>query len=286
VFSLAKSQKNFWNSKDAYLGQTRPENIPVTFAKGVLADTGIVFCRIAFSNNGKEIYYTFAKDWNDYTGSGTSSMFFDGKKWVKSKTLFPELAEPTFSIDEQSLYLRGKGSIIWKADRINNGWSKPHKYLDMPYGLYNLMPTLSGNFYVGSNGNVSDKNDYSSYKFSLFTISQKDTVVKSLGSPLNQPGFNGDLFIAPDESYIIISTNETPDYESELYISFRKKDKTWTQPVSLGAEINTGKAHRFGQYVTPDGKYLFYTWGTSSKDCATYWVRFDTLLKKLKPAEL
>jgi hypothetical protein len=37
--------------------------------------------------------------------------------------------------------------------------------------------------------------------------------------------------------------------------------------------------------VTPDSKYLFYTWGTSAKDSAIYWVRFDTLLESLKPKQ-
>ena len=52
--------------------------------------------------------------------------------------------------------------------------------------------------------------------------------------------------------------------------------------VSLGSKIDDGLAHRWGQYVTPDGKYLFYSHGTSAKDCAIYWVRFDTLLKELR----
>jgi hypothetical protein len=77
-----------------------------------------------------------------------------------------------------------------------------------------------------------------------------------------------------------VSTNETPDYESELYISFRRPNDTWTAPVSLGPRINNGIAHRWGQFVTADEKYLFYSYGTSEKDCAIYWVRFDTLLKK------
>jgi len=107
--------------------------------------------------------------------------------------------------------------------------------------------------------------------------------VKSLGRPLNEPGFNGDLYIAPDESYMIVSAKETKTYESELYISFRNPDLTWTVPVSLGPLINNGLAHRWGQYVTPDGKYLFYSYGTSEKDCAIYWVRFDKLLESLRP---
>ena len=81
---------------------------------------------------------------------------------------------------------------------------------------------------------------------------------------------------------MIISANETPTYECELFISFRKPDLTWTSPRSLGADINRGAAHRFGQYVTPDKKYLIYTKGTSEKDCNFYWLRFDKLLEKLR----
>jgi hypothetical protein len=86
-------------------------------------------------------------------------------------------------------------------------------------------------------------------------------------------------WVAPDESYIIISAKETPTYECELWISFRQPNKTWSNPESLGPMINKGSAHRFGQYVSPDGKYLFYTKGTSEQDCNYYWVRFDRLLK-------
>ena len=53
--------------------------------------------------------------------------------------------------------------------------------------------------------------------------------------------------------------------------------------MSLGPKINDGLAHRWGQLVTPDGKYLFYCRGTSEKDCAVYWVRFDKLLASLRP---
>jgi hypothetical protein len=110
--------------------------------------------------------------------------------------------------------------------------------------------------------------------------------VESLGRPVNEPGFNGDLYIAPDESFMIVSAKETKTYESQLYITFHKHDGTWTEPRSLGAKINEGVAHRWGQYVSPDGKYLFYCHGTSEKDCGIYWVRFDKLLARLRPGNL
>ena len=78
---------------------------------------------------------------------------------------------------------------------------------------------------MGSNGNQGSKRDYSTYDFCALTIVGTDTTVASLGATINTLAFDGDFFISPDESYIIISSKETPTYECELWISFRKKDK-------------------------------------------------------------
>jgi hypothetical protein len=276
------AQTNFLDSPDAYLAQTPPSETPKIFAPGMLADSGIVLGRVAFSKDGKEFYYGFARHWFDFNGTGVKEIIFDGKKWNKPNVLVEALSNPTFSIDGTKLYFGGNNSDVWQSDKEGSGWGKPILFLDKQYGLYNFMPTTSGVFYVGSNANQGSKNDYSTYDFCTLNIATGDTVIKSLGAPLNTTAFDGDFYIAPDESYIIISAKETKTYECELWISFRKADKTWTTPESLGPKINEGLAHRFGQYVSPDGKYLFYTKGTGEKDCNFYWVRFDGLLKKLR----
>ena len=50
-----------------------------------------------------------------------------------------------------------------------------------------------------------------------------------LPRPVNSPDFEGDAFIAPDESYIIVSTFRKEDNmgQSDLYISFRSEDGSW-----------------------------------------------------------
>lgn len=275
-------QTNFFQSKQAYLGLRPPGEKPEVFAKGLLTDSGFAIGRVAFSNDGQTFFYSYAKHWYSGQGNGTSAITFDGQQWSKPTVIAENLTLPTLSIDGKSLFLLGNGGVIWETEKEGAIWSTPKQYLKLSYDLYNFMPTISGNYYVGSNGTWGKMNDYSTYKFSLLRINGDDTTIKSLGTPLNKPGFNGDFYIAPDESYIIISTNESPDYESELYISFRKKDASWTKPISLGENINRGKAHRFGQYVSPDGKYLFYTSGTAEKDTQIYWLRFDKLLKNLK----
>jgi WD40-like Beta Propeller Repeat len=276
------AQTNFLNGPDAYLGQKPQGDTPQIFAKGMLADSGIVLGKVAFSKDGRCFYYSFARHWFDDNGSGTKEIRFDGMKWLKPLLIAEKITNPAFSPDETKLYLGAGGGQVWVLNKTNKGWSKPEFWLENNYGLYNFQEANSGTFYLGSNGTKGSKRDWSTYDFCKLNISGKDTIISSLGNVINTSAFDGDFFIAPYESYIIISAKETPTYDSELWISFRKKDNTWSVPQSLGSKINNGLAHRFGQYVSPDGKYLFYTRGTGEADCNIYWVRFDTILKKLK----
>lgn len=282
---LLHAQGNFWESPDAYLGQARPSDTPKIFAPGLLSENGtFVMGRIAFSKDGKEFYYTQNDSWESAQHARLKTIRYSDHRWSKPIIVTEQFISPALSIDGSVLYMR-KGNMknVWQSRRTGDGWSAPTSFIEKNVGVYDFMPTISGNYYVGSDPGPEDVKNGSTYVFSLLTISNGDVSVKSLGRPLNEPGFNGDLYVAPDESYMIVSAKETKTYESELYISFRKADKTWTIPVSLGPQINDGLAHRWGQYVTPDGKYLFYSHGTSEKDCAIYWVRFDKLLESLRP---
>lgn len=279
-----QAQDKFWESDQAYLGQQPPGDDPKVFANQLLKDSGIVLGKVSFSKDGRAFYYSYAAHWFDDSRSGTKEIRFDGEKWLKPVVIAEKVTNPAFSPDHKSIFLGGSNGQVWVIDRTGNGWSKPRLWMEKPYGLYNFQAANSGTFYTGSNGTQGSKQDWGSYDFCTLIITGKDTVIASLGTMINTPGFDGDFFIAPDESYIIVSARETKDFESELWISFRKKDRTWTAPHSLGDKINDGLAHRFGQYVSPDGKYLFYTKGTSEADCAVYWVRFDRLFSKLRSA--
>jgi hypothetical protein len=290
AFIYANAQSNFWNTRNAYLGQTPPSDTPELFAPNILIqnnDTGFALDRVAFSNDGKEFYYCYNTSWFSTKNLKIKYFQFKENAWKGPFVLNEQFQTPTFSIDGNTLYFPGGDSlsaILWQSKRTDNGWTNPSIAFRTNYSLYDLAPTKNGNMYVGTSGTWGKPSDYSTYDIAVINVSNQDTVLHNLGAPINNDtAFDGDFFIAPDESYIIISTNETKDFECELYISFHKQDKTWTKPVSLGPLINDGTAHRFGEYVTPDNKYLFYTKGTSEKDCHIYWVRFDLLLKKLKP---
>jgi hypothetical protein len=277
---------SFWDDSAAYLGQKPPADTPRVFAPGLLADTGIALDRVAFSPDGKEFYYCYNTTWFSFKDLKIKYFRYVDGAWKGPLVLNEGFNSPTFSVDGNTLYFPGGdslGGILWQSKRSGDKWSKPSVYFREKYSLYDLMPTTSGNMYIGTNGDWGKADDYSSYDIGVINVTGRDTALQNLGSPLNtKNAFDGDFFVAKDESYIIISTKETKDFECELHISFRKPDKTWGAPQSLGPLINNGVAHRWGQYVTPDGKFLFYTQGTSEKDCHIYWVRFDRLLKDLK----
>jgi hypothetical protein len=136
-----------------------------------------------------------------------------------------------------------------------------------------LQDTYSGTLYASAKNAINKvgENDWSK-----IIINKSDTLVQSLGLPLNTPPNNMDFYISKDESYIIIASGG-------LKISFNKKDGTWTNPKSLGPNINSFLGE-WGPYVTKDNKYLFFTAGNKRDYSDTYvrWVRIDNLISSLR----
>ena len=67
-------------------------------------------------------------------------------------------------------------------------------------------------------------------------------------------------FIAPDESYLLLTVIGRPDAigRSDYYVVFRNPDDSWSEPVNLGQPINRPGGMGYSPYVSPDGKYLFF----------------------------
>jgi hypothetical protein len=77
----------------------------------------------------------------------------------------------------------------------------------------------------------------------------------------------GNPYVSPDEDYFIFNSTRTGGFGStDLYISYKKNDGTWTNPKNLGNTINTSTAEN-GSEITDDGLYMTYV---SNND--VYWV--------------
>ena len=66
--------------------------------------------------------------------------------------------------------------------------------------------------------------------------------------------------VAPDESFIVfysIKPGALGGTETNLYLTLRRLDGTWTKPKNLGPRINSGY-YEHGPRISPDKKYLFF----------------------------
>ena len=80
---------------------------------------------------------------------------------------------------------------------------------------------------------------------------------KNLGESINTNLKEVDPSIAPDESYIIFCRREE-GRGWDLYISFKKRDGSWSIAKNMGDQINSNAAE-FCPTMSADGKYLFFT---------------------------
>jgi len=92
--------------------------------------------------------------------------------------------------------------------------------------------------------------------------------------------------IAPDASFMVfysIRPGALSGTETDLYLTLRRPDGTWTKPRNMGPRINSGY-YEFGARISPDKKYMFFTrsngwYENSNRDTSDiYWVELKDYL--------
>lgn len=264
-----------------YLKQEPPSVIPKVFAPGIISkDTEYEFGSV-FTNAGDEFFYgvdNFGKSEIRYTR-------LVDDKWIAPKTIVVHerygYNDPFLSPDEARLYfisnraLDGVGDKInhdiWYVEKRENGWSDPINAgtnINSADKEYYISFTKDGTMYFSSNVNAPEERK--GYDFDIYYSKSIDGVFQkavALGDSINTPRYEADVFIDPDESYIIFSAGRQDGLgRGDLYISFKNADGTWGKSKNMDRPINSEK-HELCPFVSLDGKYLFYT---SNKDI--YWV--------------
>lgn len=267
-----------------YLGQIPPDNTPKRF--NLSTNHGFAALeRIAISNDGKSILYHENNGYNPSSIARVKNYNFENNKWNGPFTLFEGAEAPAISITGDTMYF-GRGGFVWYSVKNNTEWTEPIKFsTNISYWHY-LQVTNSGTFYAAMK-NARDK--IGTTDWSKIIINHTDTLITSLGAPLNTTKDNLDFYISRDESYIIFASDRTDIVKYgyfDLFISFKKNDKSWTIPQNLGKIINDPAEVRWGPFVSPDNKYLFYsrTSKPDNSDACTYWIRIDNVVDSLRKA--
>jgi Tol biopolymer transport system component len=272
-----------------YFGQKPPGEIPIKFAPGIISKENRYELMSAFSANGKEFCFTVTNEqWSHFEIWYSK---FELNKWSAPKVI-PFLPSsgafgPVFSPDGASIFFSSANwvthpSTIWYSTRKKSGWGGPVK---LPAPVNSVADQWQ--FSIAKDGTLLFTSNRPGGKGG-YDLYMAERVNGKYDSAVNVTALNSakdeySAFIAPDKSYIIFSSQRNGGYGwDDLYISFRKKDKTWSPPITLGPRINTTHAE-FSTQVSPDGKYLFYSkWDVKNKWSDIYWVRIDKCIERLK----
>lgn len=215
-----------------------------------------------FSPDGKEFYYTtiiptktnvitFTELLEDNTWSEPKVASFSGSD------IYSDF-DPLFSPDGSKLYFSSKRTLlgnmnshIWYVERINGVWGKPH--------YVSLLGPDENEFYSSITGDGDIYfNMWSTGK--IYKAKKTDTtyVVEELPEIINAGFSKGDVFISPDEDYLIFAGYRDDSYgNADLYISFNINSK-WIEPENLGKPINSSKQEMCPS-VTSDGKIFIFS---------------------------
>lgn len=262
-----------------YMGQQEPGLKAKPFAPNFVSTEESEFGSV-FSQDKTEFFY--GVDVNGRNQIRYSRLVENN--WTKPEIILSHdlygYNDPFLSPDEQRLYFITRRSLdglerkndhdIWYVEKTENGWSEPINAgtnINSDGNEYYISFTSDGTMYFSSNINASeDDEDNLDIYYSKFVDGEFQKAVR-LPESVNTPNYEADVFVAPDESYIIFcSTRPDGLGRGDLYISFKNADGTWSEAVNMGDRINT-KHHELCPFVTADGKYLFFT-----SDQDIYWV--------------
>lgn len=263
IVAFSQEKSDFPVLSGPYLGQKPPGMTPEIFAPGIIS-TGYSERIAAFTPDGKEFYYIlygaphmvilFTKEEN---GRWTKPRVapFSGK-YGGEFNISPDGTKIVFG-SFQPLDSQGAESEIghtWIVERCGADWNEPKPLRPELFGYPSL--SLEGNLYFDSvREDVIGGTDVYMSKL----IDGEYTEPVSLGDNVNSEIDEIDPFIAPDESYIIFLRRVQKGLgTTDLFISFRKSDGSWTKANNMGEPINSS-ALEICPSVSPDGKYFFFT---------------------------
>jgi hypothetical protein len=279
VLSLGISVLSFAQIPDGpYLGQAPPGSTPEVFAPGLISITGRRDTKAVFSADGQECFigtvishtftllYTRVEEGHWLGLVEADFLSVTGKR------------EPYITPDGQKLFFVGDWADIYVSTRTEGQWSAASKVgspISTSAEEWHPTVTTDGTLYFCS---TRDGN-YFIYRSRLDEGQYKE--VEELDSTVNSPQYGAwDPYIAPDESYMIFSSERPDGYGStDQYVSYLNEDSTWTEPQNLGSAINKSGIE-YGSYVSCDGEYYFFSrpagWGPDI-EADIYWVDTEIL---------
>ena len=262
-----------------YLGQSPPGDTPVVFAPGIVSTAKRELNSI-FTPDGNAFYFSI---WHGSDSVVVMEMRQSEEGWTEPSPAsftspFGEV-DPFISPDGSRIFFGSKRPLpgaeapetdwqIWFADRVGESWNEPIWLPEtINSGARQIYPSVdaAGTLYFQSQreGTIGGSDIFVSR-----LVEGEYTAAENVGPPISSEYDEGDVFIAPDGSYLIFVSSDRPDSfgSGDLYISYLQDDASWSAAVNVGEAINTDQFD-YCPVVSPDGQYFFY-----SSEGQVYWM--------------
>lgn len=268
--SCSTNQTDFPVLKGPYLGQKPPGTTPEVFAPGIVSSKEFIEFKGSFSPDGKEYYF-----YKHALPEFIPTLFFtkiEKGKWTKPAELQitkgARAAHPCISHDNKWLFFtwtfgrdQTRKSGYYVSARTDTGWSVPQF---AGRGMY-LTSDNSGQLYTTE----SVWGDQPKHYLSKITLSKG--VLSNYERQTIKPHYENQTHpcIASDGSYIIFDINVQ---DGSLFVSFKDTDGNWGEAIDLTR--HGFKPDIRGAYISPDGKYLFFSYNGD-----IWWVDINAVEK-------
>ena len=270
-----------------YLGQTLPGSTAQVFAPGLICDT---------RPHQGEAWGTFSVDGNTFCFSRFGYVYITentNQVWTTPKRIksIPYKAGVCcLSPDANSVFFmysydRSKRYSLHRCTRTSEGWSLPHE-LGPPFSDSGAF----GGFSVAADNSIYFWGLKGPYERGGFWVAPfvDNTWLRAINFRVDVEGnlTGRHPGIAPDESFMVfysIRPGAQGGTETDLYLTLRRPDGTWTKPRNMGPRVNSGY-HESAPSISPDKKYMFFTrangwWENSNRDTSDiYWVELKEYL--------
>jgi hypothetical protein len=254
-----------------YLDMKVPGARAVLFAPGVVS-TGMHERDVAVTPYGQEIYWGVSTPGYGYativmarqTSTGwtpprVATHLTDPSVLYIEPAISPDGKQLLFTLVRPDAAGRFADSDIWVMDRGKTGWEKPRR-LDEAVNTdgAEFFPSVTRGGALYFTREPKDGQNAGLYRSR--PVDGKYQPAERLPAQVNGGQARFNAFVDRDERFLIVPMQGRADSlgGTDYYVVFRNDDDTWTEPVNLGAEVNTPGSQEYSPYISPDGKYFFF----------------------------
>lgn len=149
---------------------------------------------------------------------------------------------------------------LWVVERRGEGWSEPVR-------LPEPVSSDDNDFHasIARDGSIwfASSRPGGAGRSDIYVARMSSTgryVVERLPAPVNTGYSEPDVFVDPDQRFLIIARTDDPKGRGgdDLYLVTRTPGGQWSEPENLGDVVNT-KEYEYGPLVSADGRTFYFT---------------------------